>query len=197
MILAALKVIIIFVFSSIFLESKITASKLPIIDVEEFLQKNEKHKASISFINGTKISKGTLYTYPKCFYIEKSVKELSSISDLKSYKPSIELGQSIKFDILPSPKATETIDFCGNHKKLMLTQYTVLGTGILSVTIQIIIAVLTILIIFGCCKYSNLPLVVAVVGLFGFLCAVTALGGFMCFTMKYYSMFKKKILIHN
>ncbi|CEF64963.1 Hypothetical protein SRAE_1000321600 [Strongyloides ratti] len=169
-------------------EVKTDLSKLPIIDVEEYLKKNRENQASISFINDTEITKGSLYTYPKCFYIEKSIKELTEYKDLSSFKPSLELGQSVKFNILPGPNAKSTIDFCGKHNTLFIIQAVVVGTGSISAVLQVIISVLTILIIFGCCKYSNMPLVVAVIGLFGFICAAACLGGFVYFTKSYYTL---------
>uniref|UniRef100_A0A0N5B986 Transmembrane domain-containing protein n=1 Tax=Strongyloides papillosus TaxID=174720 RepID=A0A0N5B986_STREA len=163
-------------------------SKFPIIDVGKFLEKNQKNNASITYINGSNINSGSLYTYPACAYIEDSLEVLLNKSKSSSFKITVHTGQSIKLQIKPSPTSNSTIDFCGRHGKLLQSQAIATGTGIIAAVILSIVVILTILIVCGVCSNSNLPLVVSVIGVFGFCSGVVCFAFIIYFTVNYYSL---------
>uniref|UniRef100_A0A0K0FZK7 PF07786 family protein n=1 Tax=Strongyloides venezuelensis TaxID=75913 RepID=A0A0K0FZK7_STRVS len=170
-------------------EANADISKLSIIDVEEFISKNKNISISITSMSGENLDSGSLYTYPKCFYIKESLKKLiKDKSKLSSYKPNINIGQSVKFHIKPSPSANSTIDFCGEHSELQRNNYIIIGAGVVALVILSLIIILTIFILCGFCSGSNIPLVVAVIGVIGFCSGTVSFGFFLHNTLNYYTL---------
>uniref|UniRef100_A0A0N5C9B3 DUF4203 domain-containing protein n=1 Tax=Strongyloides papillosus TaxID=174720 RepID=A0A0N5C9B3_STREA len=170
-------------------EANADLSKLSIIDVEEFIKNNTNHSVSITSMSGDNLETGSLYTYPKCFYIKESLKKLiNNKSKLSSFKPTINIGQSVKFHIKPYPTANSTIDFCGEHSELQRNNYIIVGTGVVALVILSLIIILTILILCGFCSGSNIPLVVAVIGVIGFCSGGVSFGFFVHTTLNYYTL---------
>uniref|UniRef100_A0A0K0G3Y1 Transmembrane domain-containing protein n=1 Tax=Strongyloides venezuelensis TaxID=75913 RepID=A0A0K0G3Y1_STRVS len=177
--------------------AQVDTSKLPVIDVGKFLEKNQENNASITFINGSNINSGSLYTYPTCAYIEDSLEVLLNKSKSSSFKITVYTGQSIKLHIKPSQSSNSIIDFCGEHGKLLQSQAIAVGTGIVAAVILSLVVILTILIVCGVCSNSNLPLVVSVIGVIGFCSGVVCFSFIIYVTVNYYCKFLIPKLFHE
>uniref|UniRef100_A0A0K0FZK6 Transmembrane protein n=1 Tax=Strongyloides venezuelensis TaxID=75913 RepID=A0A0K0FZK6_STRVS len=169
-------------------EAKVDTSKFSIIDVADFLNNGNDHGASIISKNGTKLTSGSLVTYPICVYSPLSLEELKDESKKSSLKSDKKDNEHVKFHIKPSKAATSTIDLCEENSKLSQIRVIILGTGIVGVVILSLIIIFTIFILFGFCSKVNIPMFVAIIGIIGFCSGAVCLGSLIYMNVNYYTL---------
>uniref|UniRef100_A0A0N4Z977 Transmembrane protein n=1 Tax=Parastrongyloides trichosuri TaxID=131310 RepID=A0A0N4Z977_PARTI len=167
-------------------DAKPELRKLPIIDVEKFLDDNKKNNFKIQYPNKTLITKGSIYTYPQCQYLELSMSELKDEEKLKGLKPNLDEKNKIQIMLQKKPGDGDLFDFCADNSKLTMIKFGFMGAFAVSIVMLLVVSLLTLAVIFGCCAKFNLPMVIVIIAFIAFFSAGGGLGAFVYGTVNYY-----------